>query len=160
MSNQKFFFVLDDIYIGYKKSFADELANYEVFLDEESMGKTGLSQMTFPKLTKGKHIAKVQAVYMLVGDKKLYSDFVELAFKVDVHSGVDATTLDNLYIYDPQQGRISFGNVSEISVFSSQGQLIETSNEPEINVLGWQSGLYIFKVKTDEQFSVHKILVR
>ena len=160
VSNQKFFFMLDDIYIGYKKSFADKLANYEVFLDEESMGKTSQSQMTFPKLTKGKHIAKVQAVYMLAGDKKLYSDFVELAFNVNAPGGVDTANLEKIYTYDLQNGRVIFGNVSEITVYTSQGQLIKVSKVPEINVSGWQNGCYLFKVKTDKHFSVHKIFIK
>lgn len=160
VSNQRFFFVLDDIYIGYKRSFADDLANYEVYLDEESVGKTGQSQMTFPRLSKGKHLAKVQSVYTLVGDKKLYSDFVELAFTVNTLSDIDNAVTEDLYIYNQREGIVTFTKSIEVSVYNSQGQLIENSKGSQVSVSDWQSGLYIFKVNTGEQVLNHKIFIK
>ena len=160
VSNQKFFFVLDDIYIGYKKSFIDDLANYQVYLDEELVGKTGQSQQTFPKLSKGKHLAKVQAIYTLVGDQKVYSDFVELAFTVNNPVGIEETATETLYLYNSQNGTITFNDATEVAAYNTQGQLVGTSAESQINVSDWQTGLYIFKVKANGQISHYKIFVK
>ena len=49
-SNQRFIFVLDDIYIGYKETEFNKMATYEVYLDEEMMAKTNGRSVTFDNL--------------------------------------------------------------------------------------------------------------
>ena len=68
-SNQRFIFVLDDIYIGYKETEFNKMATYEVYLDEEMMAKTNGRSVTFDNLSEGKHIVKVQAVYPMANDE-------------------------------------------------------------------------------------------
>lgn len=159
VSDQKFFFILDDIYIGYKKSLADELANYEVYLDDEFVKKTNHSEVTFPNLTKGKHMAKVQTVYTLTGGSKVYSDFVEHLFTVTPSTGIEGQTLENLYTYDPN-GIITFNEATGIRAYNVQGQLVEISKDTQMNVSNWESGLYIFQVKVNNDTIYYKIFVK
>lgn len=160
VSNEKFFFLLDDLFIGHQKALVDQIANYNVFLDEEPMGKTGNSEMTFANMAKGRHIAKVQSVYTLIDDTKAYSDFVELAFTVLDLTGIEGQTTENLYAYDSQRGVVTFNQAAEINAYNTQGQLVKTTNETQLNVSNWQSGLYIFKVKANNCISHYKIFVK
>lgn len=161
VSNQKFFFMLDDIYVGYKQSFADQLAVYEVYLDEELLAKTNKSEVVFPSLSKGKHLAKVQAIYFLMSGTKSYSDFVEVMFTVNEYSSIEEASRSILYAYNVQSGVITFDDqVTKVTVYDVQGKLVASGHESELNVSGWANGLYIFELKTNDQVSYCKIVVR
>lgn len=162
VSNQHLFFVLDDIYIGYKESEINKMATYEVYLDEEFVARTNKREITFKNLSTGKHIAKVQAVYPMENDEKQYSDFTELTFKIEKGVGINNVNIEQIFSYNAESGLIALPEgVQEVSFYNTQGCLIDTySNTTQINVSDWACGLYIIKVKANNNVSFDKILIK
>lgn len=162
VSNQRIFFVLDDIYIGYKENDFNKMATYDVYLDEELVTKTNGRSVTFKDLSEGKHIAKVQAVYPMSGDQKQYSEFAEVTFKVEKASAIGKVNEEQLFTYDRQTGKITLSDeIQEISFYDAQGRLAGSySNLHEINVSDWNTGLYILRIKAGDNVSFQKVLIK
>ncbi len=160
-SNQRFIFVLDDIYIGYKETEFNKMATYEVYLDEEMMAKTNGRSVTFDNLSEGKHIVKVQAVYPMANDEKQYSDFAELMFKIEKANGIEDVQEEQLFSYNSESGIITLSNdIQEVSFYDMQGRLTGIYSTAQVNVSNWNSGLYVMKIKTDNKVSFNKVLIK
>lgn len=79
---------------------------------------------------------------------------------------IPETTLTNIQLY-PNPANTSFKlnkNVSEISVYDISGKRIETfenySNETEIDITSYESGVYIVRVTSDSKIQNFKLLIK
>ena len=162
ISEQKFVFALDDIYIGYKESDIFQLATFNVYLDEELVGKTNNHSMVFDNLSKGKHLIKVQAVYPMANDEKQYSDFVETMITVEAPSSIKSALNESMFVYDMETGIILLDKaIDNVSIIDAQGRRVTTQDAShQINTADWATGIYIIKIKSGNKVSFGKILVQ
>lgn len=160
VSDQRMFFMLDDIFVGQKEPETSTLATFNVNLDGEDMGTTSKRSFDFGVLDEGKHIAKVQTVYAMFDDSKRYSDFAELVFRVQGGTGVSAVSSETLYSFTG--GVLSAGaNVDSAALYDAQGRKVgECQANGTISTVGCQPGVYVLKVQSEGRTSVNKILVR
>ena len=160
VSDQRMFFMLDDIFVGQKEPETSALATFNVNLDGEDTGTTSKRSFNFGVLDEGKHIAKVQTVYSMYNDSKRYSDFAELVFRVQGGTGVSAVSSEPLYTFNG--GVLSAGaGVTSAALYDVQGRKVgECQANGTISTVGFRPGIYVLKVQTEDRTSVSKILVR
>lgn len=160
VSNQRMFFMLDDIFVGQKEAETATLTTYNISLDEEEMGNTASRSFNLGRLDDGKHIAKVQTVYSMYDDTKSYSDFAELIFRVNGGLGVSTVASEVLYTYE--NGVITLGAAADAAaLYDVQGRKVADCKACGIiSTIGCQSGVYVLKVQADGRTSVSKILVK
>ncbi len=160
VSDQRFMFAIDDIFIGYETTLAQELATYEIYIDEELLGSTASRSYSISGLEEGDHLAKVVAAYTHMDGTRQYSEETELIFTVDGTSGVEMATQNDRFTYDAQARLIRTGTPSHIKIFDLQGSLVATyHNVQEASTEHLGNGIYIAKVTSATGTTTHKIAV-
>lgn len=157
-----FMFLVDDIFIGYETTLAQELAAFEVSVDEEVAGMTSTNSYELSGLSAGDHIATVTAVYTNIDGTSQYSDEAEIIFTVEAVDAIDAVG-DGIisFVYDANNGRIEASGAESIDVFDAQGRHVAGyENQETLSTGSWNAGIYIIRVMTGNKAVCHKILVR
>ena len=155
-----FMFLVDDIFIGYETTLAQELAAFEVSVDEEVAGMTSTNSYELSGLSAGDHIATVTAVYTHIDGTAQYSDEAEIIFTVEASDAIDAVDGGSAFIYDAENARIEAGGAERLDVFDAQGRHVAGCEAEELSAGGWNAGIYIVRVTTGSKVSCHKIVVR
>lgn len=155
-----FMFLVDDIFIGYETTLAQELAAFEVSVDEEVAGMTSTNSYELSGLSAGDHIATVTAVYTHIDGTAQYSDEAEIIFTVEASDAIDAVDGGSAFIYDAENARIEAGGAERLDVFDAQGRHVAGCEAEELSAGGWNAGIYIVRVTTSSKVSCHKIVVR
>ncbi len=155
-----FMFLVDDIFIGYETTLAQELAAFEVSVDEEVAGMTSTNSYELSGLSAGDHIATVTAVYTHIDGTAQYSDEAEIIFTVEASDAIDAVDGGSAFIYDAENTRIEAGGAERLDVFDAQGRHVAGCEAEELSAGGWNAGIYIVRVTTGSKVSCHKIVVR
>lgn len=160
VSNQRMFFMLDDVFVGQKEPETSALATFNVNLDGEDLGNTSRRSYSLGTLDDGKHIAKVQTVYSMFDDTKRYSDFAELVFRVNGGTGIGSVASEVLYSFE--HGVLTLGaNADNAALYDVQGRKVgECLGGGTISTMGCQPGVYVLKVQAEGRTSVNKIMVR
>lgn len=161
VSDNKFMFAVDDISIGYETSIADELASYDVYVDEELVARTSTNRCKISGLSDGDHIARIQAVYTSLDGTKAYSDARELIFSVD-RNGIVSGSVADAFVYDGDGRNIVLPDAaSDIDIFDMQGKYLgHYAGVSEVNVAHLDAGVYLVRVSTSDRSVCHKIVVR
>lgn len=161
VSDQRFIFAIDDIYIGYEKTKANEIATYDVYIDEELIGQTATEKYEIVDLEAGTHLAKVQAVYTNIDGTNMYSDEKELVFEVKSTSGVSEIIGTGKFLYNEHEKYIYAFGAEYISITSADGVVLgEYFNTNHIDLDFLSQGIYIVKVKCLNKINTYKILVK
>lgn len=161
VSNQRLFFLLDDIFIGRSEPETFAMTTFNVTLDNEAVGTTSQREMLLPNLETGKHIAKVQTVYPMYGDESAFSDFAELMFQVEERAdGITANRAEMLY--QMTDGAIVPGRTtSSLELMDAQGRLCGSCQAGEsIRTTGLNAGVYVLKIQAGDTTSFSKVVVR
>ena len=163
VSDQTLFFMLDDIYIGYKESPTFNMATFEVYIDEEFVAKTNKRCMNVQNLAEGMHIAKIQTVYVMADNTLQYSEEAEFVFEIkDQADGIGSEIEEALFNYDADSKKIvTKEEIAQLDLINMQGQICKTCTGNQIMLLeDYEQGVYIVKVKTtDNKISFHKIII-
>lgn len=161
VSNQKLFFMLDDISIGISEPEIFNMASFNVMLDGEEVGSTFERSMDLGKLDPGRHIAKIQTVYTLADFSKKYSDFAEIQFTVSEPTAIQSVNQEKLYAYNQANGAITFGNVVDAaSLYDMEGRLCETASKGKDILTNGLKGVYVLKIVIGGKTKNCKIVVQ
>ncbi len=155
-----FMFLVDDIFIGYETTLAQQLAAFEVAVDEEVAGMTSTNSYELAGLAPGDHIATVTAVYTNIDGTMQYSDEAEIIFTVEASDAIDTVDGGMAFLYDVENARIEAGGAERIDVFDAQGRHVAGCEAGELSADGWETGIYIVRVTTGGEVVCHKIVVR
>lgn len=161
VSDQRFMFAVDDIYIGYETTLAQQIATFEVYVDEELLGQTATNSFTMSQLSEGDHLARVVAVYTAMDGSRQYSEASELVFSVYDQSGVEAVGAGGAFYYDDDAKLIHTGMAGRVELYDLQGRGIAVFDSvTEVSTEMFSDGVYIVRVTTDKGIETHKIVVR
>lgn len=161
VSDNKFMFAVDDIYIGYEKTKAQDIATYDVYIDEELIGQTASNNYKVSNLETGSHIAKVQAIYNNIDGSVIYSDEKEVIFEVSEESGIKQYNVTGEFEYNDNTKTIKASGAESILVFNAGGIIVaEYNNLSDVCIDGLQPGMYIVSVKCNNQTNNYKIVVK
>lgn len=163
VSQERLFFMLDDIKIGITEPEVFNMAIYNVTLDGEELGTTYDRNFNLGKLESGKHIAKVQTTYTMADMSKKYSDFAEIKFTVEKHSGITSVSqTDKLFEYNGELGEIiPCDQVEALVLYDLQGnRCAQVKRGQRISTKQYDKGIYILTVVSKEGTSSHKILLQ
>ncbi len=156
-----FMFLVDDIFIGYETTLAQELAAFEVAVDEEVAGMTSTNSYELSGLSAGDHIATVTAVYTNIDGTSQYSDEAEIIFTVEASDAIDAVDGGTAFVYDAENARMEAAGAERIDVFDAQGRYVAgCEGQDVLSADGWQAGIYLVRVTEGGKVVCHKVAVR
>lgn len=163
VSQERFFFMLDDIKIGITEPEVFNMAMFNVTLDGEELGTTYDRNFNLGKLETGRHIAKVQAAYTMADVSKGYSNYAEIKFTVKKSSGISSVEQDSKpFEYSEELGEITPGSqVDAIVLYDLQGNKCGQANRGQrISTKQYSKGIYILTVLSEGDTSSYKILLK
>ncbi len=73
--------------------------------------------------------------------------------------GMEETTVTDFVLYpNPANEKVSIQglNINEVTIFNMVGQLIEKTEESNINTASYENGLYVFRIKTEDGRTIVK----
>lgn len=161
VSNQHMFFMVDDVFIGQREPDVFAMTTFKVFLDEEPFTSTTERSVTFPNLSTGKHIAKVQTVYPMYDQTRQFSAFTEIVFKVTEATGIETAETAVLYTYDELAQEIIPGiGVSRLELYDIQGRRCAVCQQGEVIRTGdLTGGVYVLKIVSNVEETYRKMLL-
>lgn len=163
VSNQTLFFMLDDLFIGYKESSVFSMCTFEVFVDEELVGKTNQRSLRLNGLDEGKHIAKIQTVYVMADNTVQYSDLSEIIFEVkNEGSSLICEQKDSWFNYDAKNRIMTIdGAVENLSVVDLQGRVCLASHgHKTLSLQHLEKGIYLIYINVGGKIISQKIIVK
>lgn len=155
VSDDSFFFMLDDIQIGENEPTAIQTyaLRYEVYVDGDKVGETQEPEMTV--LTgDGRHT---------IGVKAIYESGESVMATIDVdndNSGISRVGSGSVFYHDR---RLQFDGVADrVVVYSMTGSVVAGASHAEgsVDLSGLQSGVYVAVVELDGGQQVIKFIIR
>lgn len=160
VSNQKLFFMLDDITLGISEPEIFNMASFNIILDGEELGTTYGRSMDLGKLDPGRHIAKIQAVYTMADLSKKYSDFTELQFTVKESTDIHSVNQEKLYTYNKTKEEIVFGDcVDAAALYDLEGRICKVAAKGQNILTGGYKGVYILQMVSSGKTKNCKIVL-
>ena len=160
VSTQRYFFLLDDIEIGQAEPETFYMASFNIELDNEAYATTNQRSIVLQGLEEGKHIARVQAAFPMSDNSRLYSDYVELVFKVEAADGISTAYGTALFVQEEQA--IVAGEATDMmEMFDVQGRSCGSCQaNGRISTQDLNAGVYLLKLQVGEQTRYRKVVIR
>ncbi|MDR2927285.1 MAG: choice-of-anchor J domain-containing protein [Cytophagaceae bacterium] len=159
VSNDAFYAMVDDIFVGVDTESSKSFTEYAVYLDEVKVDVTTQTQYKFTDLTDGTHTAGVKAIYTSGESEIVYSE----PFVVD-GSSIDANSIAGIQLYpNPFTSEITVSNpaaVSSIEITNAAGQSIKAiAGGSKISTSELSSGVYFVIIRNmNGEKVVHKMV--
>lgn len=160
VSNQKMFFLLDDIAIGTIEPKIFAMTSFDVYVNGVFYANTTERELLIKGLSKGQNLVEVQVVYPMKSETKAYSEKQELVIDVKDYTGVEPIVSQLPYSYDPATRQIQAGEtVQLLSIYDAKGALIAKIAQGQSMKLA--QGIYIIQATTSENRNfTNKLLVK